>query len=164
MALVQQDDACTQGPTAGASKNNGSRSRVRKVQVCVPFAMKTPYFDLCVQYEAGRRAAPANRRGAKSETQTHDNEVFCRDISTGLWYKARIVGAGKAGMHQIEWSPPFDGRCAISPEDIKSDDTGLVATDDNPPTEWNVSGTSSQAAPALVRLNHHRSQVYLHVF
>jgi len=34
-------------------------------------------------------------------------------------------------------------------EDIKSDDTGLVATDDNPPTEWNVSGTSSQAAPAL---------------
>jgi len=49
-------------------------------------------------------------------------------------------------------------------EDIKSDDTSLVATDDNPPTEWNVSGTSSQAAPALVRLNHHRSQVYLHVF
>jgi len=75
---------------------------------------------------------------------TEDSEVFCRDVSTNLWYKASVIGRRKDGSLEMEWSAPFEGRIVVTADDIRSDDTGLVATDDNPPTEWQERCTSSQ--------------------
>ena len=81
-------------------------------------------------------------------------EVFARDVSTGFWYRARIV-ALHSGCLDIEWSEPFDGEeLGVSESNVRRDTHGLEGTDDGPTTEWvereqTRSRSSSEVRPIL---------------
>ena len=122
-----------------------------QVQLIRPFAGSQAGHLLIRTMQVQKRSDHDSEACPPSQSEaTEDSEVFCRDVSTNLWYKASVIGRRKDGSLEMEWSTPFEGRIVVTADDIRSDDTGLVATDDNPPTEWQERCTSSQHSSVQV--------------